>query len=143
MCFERNVNFLNMKYFLGSLFCCFIALNSFALTQFNEIGNEIANAIRSGNSKEVSKHFSSSVNLTLLNHEGMYSSVQAEIILRDFFNKNTPTEMKNIKSMDSNPTFRYYVLQLHTQSNQFRVSYKLVSDNNTFKISELRIEQVN
>lgn len=132
-----------MKILLSSLFCCLIAFNSYAFTSFFDVGNEITRAISSGNSKEISKHFSSSVNLCLLNNEGVYSSVQAEIILRDFFNKNTPSEIKNIKSMDSNPTFKYYLLQLSTQSSQFRVSFKIVSDNNTFKISEFRIEPLN
>ena len=55
----------------------------------NDVIDDITSSVRSGNTKELSKYFSSTVSMTLMNDEGIYSRVQAEIILRDFFSRNT------------------------------------------------------
>lgn len=108
----------------------------------NDVIDDIASCVRSGNTKELSKHFSSTVSMTLLNDEGIYSRVQAEIILRDFFNKHTPTDVKVAHRLDSNPNFRYVVLNLETAKDTFRVSYKLTNNDNTFEVTEFRVESI-
>src|SRR5690606_19666592 len=101
---------------------CFVIAVSFA--NINDVIDDIASCVRGGNTKELSKYFSSTVSMTLLNDEGIYSRVQAEIILRDFFSKNTPMGVKISHRLDSNPNFRYVVLNLETAKDTFRVSYK-------------------
>jgi len=117
--------------------CCFLVL-SFA--KANDVIDDIASCVRTANTKELSKYFASTVSLTLLNDEGMYSRVQAEIILRDFFSRNAPTGVKVAHRLDSNPNFRYVVLTLDTAKETFRVSYKLTNSDNSFQVTEFRIE---
>ncbi|RQP20190.1 MAG: DUF4783 domain-containing protein, partial [Parapedobacter sp.] len=45
----------------------------------NDVIDDISSCIKSANTKELSKYFSSTVSMTLLNDEGIYSRVQAEI----------------------------------------------------------------
>ena len=53
-----------------------------------DILDNIANGIRQGNSKEISKYFDDNVEITILDKASSYSKVQAEMVLRDFFSKN-------------------------------------------------------
>lgn len=119
---------------------CFVMAIGFA--NINDVIDDIASCVRSANTKELSKYFSSTVSMTLLNDEGIYSRVQAEIILRDFFNKYTPTDVKIAHRLDSNPNFRYVVLNLETSKDTFRVSYKLTNNDNAFQVTEFRIEPI-
>lgn len=112
------------------------------LANINDVIDDIASCIKGGNTKELSKYFSSTVSMTLLNDEGIYSRVQAEIILRDFFGKNTPTSVKIAHRLDSNPNFRYVVLNLETPKDTFRVSYKLTNNDNAFQVTEFRVEPI-
>jgi hypothetical protein len=50
----------------------------------------VAAAIRTGNSKELAKYFSSSVEISLPEKEGTFSKTQAEMVMKDFFTKNPP-----------------------------------------------------
>ncbi|MBK1441989.1 DUF4783 domain-containing protein [Parapedobacter sp. ISTM3] len=113
-----------------------------SLAHVSDVIDDIASCIRSANTKELSKYFSSTVSMTLLNDEGIYSRVQAEIILRDFFGRNTPTGVKMAHRLDSNPSFRYVVLNLETSKDTYRVSYKLTNNENTFQVTEFRVESV-
>lgn len=107
-----------------------------------DVIDDIASCIKNSNTKELTKYFSSTVSMSLLNDEGVYSKVQAEIILRDFFNKNAPSSVRFVQRLDSNPNFRYVVLNLATAKDDFRVSYKLINEDNTFRITEFRIEAI-
>ena len=119
---------------------CLFALTSVA--HMNDVIDDISSCIGSANTKELSKYFSSTVSMTLLNDEGIYSRVQAEIILRDFFGRNVPTNVKISHRLDSNPNFRYVVLNLETSNDTFRVSYKLTNNDNAFQVTEFRIEPI-
>jgi len=119
---------------------CLFAMTSVA--HMNDVIDDISSCIKSANTKELSKYFSSTVSMTLLNDEGIYSRVQAEIILRDFFGRNTPTNVKMAHRLDSNPNFRYVVLNLETSKDTFRVSYKLTNNDNTFQVTEFRVEPI-
>lgn len=119
---------------------CLVMTMGFATT--NDIIDDIAVCLRGADTKELSKHFSSTVSMTLLNDEGIYSRVQAEIILRDFFSRNAPTGVKVAHRLDSNPNFRYVVLNLETAKEVFRVSYKLTNNENSFQVTEFRVEPI-
>ncbi len=121
------------------------AMSLFVAVSFanmNDVIDDIASCIKSANTKELSKYFSSTVNMTLLNDEGMYSRVQAEIILREFFARNPPSQVKIAHRLDSNPNFRYVVLNLETAKDTFRVSYKLTNNDNAFLVTEFRVEAI-
>src|SRR4051812_25716982 len=84
----------------------FFSLSSIAsLDIFDDIGN----SIRSGDAPAVSRFFGNTVDLTIVNQEEVYSKVQAEQILRDFFSKNTPKSFTVIHKGESKEGARYAI----------------------------------
>ncbi|MBK9320723.1 MAG: DUF4783 domain-containing protein [Bacteroidetes bacterium] len=77
-----------MKSLYTILSILFLSVN-IASAEFDLL-DDIANALRSGDAKSVSKYFGSSVDLTIITQEEVYSKVQAEQVLRDFFLKPAP-----------------------------------------------------
>ena len=70
-----------------------LIITTLIITSFNSMAQNdgidvISVAIKSGNAKEISKHFDSSISLKILNKEDVYSKAQAEIIIKDFIMKN-------------------------------------------------------
>ena len=67
-----------------------LMLVSMSLLAALDVFENISSAIRTGDSKQLSRFFNTSVDLTILNKEEVYSKAQAEQIIKDFFSKNTP-----------------------------------------------------
>jgi|SRR5690606_10449646 len=114
-------------------------------TNFNQTGGDlisnISNNFQSGNIKEIAAHFSNTVSLTLLANENVYSKVQAEIILSNFFKNHHPRTAKIIHRLDNNPNYQHAVIVLETTNGLFRIAYSLRSQNGVLKITEIRIEK--
>lgn len=107
-----------------------------------DIIDDLSMQFRSGNAREIAKHFASSVELIVIDQEDVYSKAQSEQILKDFFIKNSPLKSTIIHRISSNPNYRYGILSLNTKTGKFRVTItlKLIKANNAFLINELRIE---
>ena len=72
-----------------------ICFSVILLTQFTVIAHElpglddnIAAAIKAGNSKELAKYFGPTVEIKLPGSDGVFSKAQAEMIMKDFFAKS-------------------------------------------------------
>jgi hypothetical protein len=63
-------------------------LISFKATFALDITEEIAAAIKSGNSKAIAAYFTDNVDLKVLAQEDVYSKAQAELIVKDFFTRS-------------------------------------------------------
>jgi hypothetical protein len=105
-----------------------------------EIVDNLSAYFKTGNSKEIAKTFSASVELSILGEEDTYSKAQAEQIIRDFFTKHTPGNSTVVHLIDTNPNYRFCILSLVTKAGKFRVSITLKKSNNSFFVTELRIE---
>lgn len=110
------------------------------VTAFDIIDN-VAVAFKSGNAKELAQHFSSTVELSILNKEDIYSNTQAELILKDFFQKNPPSAAKVIHKVISNANYKFGVIVLTTSKGLFRVSYELKINAGKFLVTQIRIEE--
>ncbi|HEY0177474.1 MAG TPA: DUF4783 domain-containing protein [Pedobacter sp.] len=106
----------------------------------NDIVDTLSALFKSANSKEISKNFSSSVELTINEQEDVYSKAQSEQILREFFTKNPPVNSTVIHLINTNPNYRFGVLSLSTKNGKFRVAITLKKTANAFFITELRID---
>jgi hypothetical protein len=105
--------------------------------------SEISNQFRQGNTKELSKYLSSSVNLSLMNNENVYSKVQSEIILDKFFKEYPPQSSKVIHRLDNNSNYQHAVLLLSTAKGDFRVAISLRGSEKDLQLIEIRIEKSN
>ncbi|RYG20955.1 MAG: DUF4783 domain-containing protein [Chitinophagaceae bacterium] len=108
-----------------------------------DILDDLANQFKSGNTKDIAKNFSPSVELLIIDQEDVYSKAQAEQILKDFFVKNPPLKTSIVHAVNSNPKYRYGVISLQTKNSKFRVNVTLMlqKTSNVFLITELRIEK--
>lgn len=106
-----------------------------------DIIEQLAVNFKAGNSKEIAKSFSTSIELIILDQEDVYSKVQAEQIIKDFFIKNPPTKVTILHQLNNVP-FKLGILSMVTKEGKFRVtiSMALKKPSNTFLITELRIE---
>ena len=101
---------------------------------------EMSIFFKSGNSREIARNFSSTVELSIINNGDVYSKAQAEQILRDFFVKHTATNSTIVHQINTNPNLRFGILNLDTRQGKFRVSLTSKKVNNSFVITELRID---
>jgi len=95
---------------------------------------------KSSGSKEIAAYFSPLIEMNVLSDENEYSKAQAELILRDFFQKNKPVSVRVIHRLSSNPNFRFAVLSYQTDSEKFRVSVSMSREVDKFLIKVIRIE---
>lgn len=115
-------------------------LFSACITKAGTLEN-IAAAIQVGNSSELSKYFDTNIDITLFNKEDMYSKIQAELIVKDFFQKNPPTSFKIIHKGASNQGSEYAIGSLITSFGSFRTYIYLKQKENNSYIQEIRFEK--
>lgn len=113
-----------------------------SVTAKADILSDIGNAIRSGDAHSVARYFSTTVDLTILSQEEVYSKAQAEQVLRDFFLKNTPRSFELIHKGVSKEGAKYAIGTLTTtQGTQYR-TYFFVKQTSTGEfVQELRFEK--
>ncbi len=101
---------------------------------------EISNAIRTGNSKELSKHFNSMVELTLPSIEGSYSKMQAEMILKAFFEQNPPKTFSVEYVAVSTRTVKTVIGQYENANAKYSIYFLLKSVDGQPRIQKLQFE---
>jgi hypothetical protein len=102
--------------------------------------DKIAGLIRTGNVHELSKSFSSSVELTILDDDNTYSRSQAELKVTNFFKQNPVKTVSILHRVNSSADYRFGVLIATTPANTYRISVSLKKSGAEFMINELRIE---
>lgn len=102
--------------------------------------NNVATLLKDGNTKELFKIFSSTVELTILDEANVYSKVQAQIVLNNFFIKNQPKSMKIIHTSNTNLNYRFAVILLTTSTGNYRTSYSLKRIEESLYLTDVRIE---
>ncbi len=108
---------------------------------FADTAQDINNALRSGNFKAISTLFYASVELNLPGNEGLYSKAQAELILKDFFQKNSPKNFTAKHGGESKDGAKFNIGNLETSSGNFRTYFFLKKEGDALLIKELRIEK--
>jgi hypothetical protein len=111
-----------------------------ASAQGAELG-QIATAIKAGNAKTLAGHFDSSLEVTILDQEGSYSSSQAEAVVKNFFSKNTPSDFQIIHKGDSGGNSRYAIGKLQTSNGTFRTYIYVKQKGQQMLIQQLRFER--
>ena len=117
----------------------FLTLSIYSAVASLDIFDDIANSLRSGDAKAVSRFFGNTVDLTIINQEEVYSKMQAEQILRDFFTKNTPRSFTIIHQGLSKEGARYAIGNLVTaQGVTYRTYFFVKTQGGNAIIQELR-----
>lgn len=105
-----------------------------------EVIKKVSAALQAGNAQELSKHFTKTVELEIMGEENFYSVTQAEILLKNFFEKSSPTSFKiNHQGVKEVSSFAIGTLTIKTGN--LRVSFFMKTENNQTLIHQFRIEQ--
>lgn len=107
----------------------------------DEVIDEVAIAIKSGNSGRLAAFFSSTIDLLLPDNEGTYSKTQAELIIKDFFSKYPPSNfiIKQRGSSSEGSKFAIGIYQC-TKGKSFRTYFLLKKSNNNYFITLLEFD---
>lgn len=106
-----------------------------------DLYDELADAIRSGDSHKIASYFDSKIELALSNQEDVYSKAQAELLVKDFFVKNPPKSFSLVHKGSSKEGTLFAVGTLASSNGKtFRVSFVLKTIEGRNTIQELRFE---
>jgi hypothetical protein len=93
-----------------------------------DVFSDIAAAIRSGNAKDVSRYFGTSIDLQTADKSGVYSKNQAEMVLKDFLQANAPRSFDIIhKGATEDKSAQYAIGSMVTANGTYR-TYILVGN---------------
>ncbi len=142
------VNF--WKFTLMKIFLSFVLTLFLAVAQAQpdpkadaktDVIEEISNHIKAGEVKELSAFFDVTVELTIQERENSYSKAQAEIILKNFFNKYPAKSFKVMHRGSSEKGGKYLIgLFVSENDTDFRTSIVLLEKNGQYYIQQLRFE---
>lgn len=106
-----------------------------------DITDTVVNLLKAGNSKELSTHFASKIDLAVDDKDDVYSRAQAELIIKKFFSQHVPEAVKVVHSGTSNMGIRYSICQMKTNNGSFRVSFHIKEIGGKGYIQKLTIEE--
>lgn len=103
--------------------------------------DDLMQAMKSGQAGGVTKFFNSNVELTLLDNEGIYSKLQAEQMLKNFFVQHPPKTVY-IQHRGSSAQGAKYAIAIYEATNGKFRTYIFMKDNgNGLQVNEFRIER--
>ncbi len=102
----------------------------------------VINALRSGNSGQLSGYFDDNVELTLPDKSDSYSKAQAQLIVKDFFNNNGVKGFE-VKHKGDNPSGGHWCIgTLQTNSGNFRTNVFMKTKNGKEVVKEIRFQSI-
>lgn len=122
-----------------ALFC----ITAFGISSFqnaNDVIKKVTTALQNGNLQDLSKFFNKTVELEILGDENFYSISQAELLLKDFFEKNKPSKFV-VNHQGTKDATSYAIGTLTTTKGNLRVSFFMKTEQNQTLIHQFRIEQ--
>ena len=103
--------------------------------------DDIMLAMKNGQASGITRFFNSNVELTLLDNEGIYSKLQAEQVLKSFFNAHPPKSV-NIQHRGSSAQGAKYAIAVYEATNGKFRTYIFMKDNgNGLQVNEFKIER--
>ncbi len=107
----------------------------------NERINNITRAIQAGNADDLATFFNSSIDLTLVDDDNVYSKVQADMVMKEFFQHYLPEKVSMRHSGSSANGSSYAILNYRTKAKEnLRVVFYLKPYEGQLLINELRFE---
>jgi Domain of unknown function (DUF4783) len=139
--FSSNDGFLERHCIMKKLVLYTLFSSLLSFTAMADTFDEVVAAIKSANAKGVATYFNSSVELTVLNSEGVYSKQQAEIILKNFLAANPPKNVTIQHKGSSAQGSKYAIAVYECQQGKFRAYIFMKDSGAGMLIHELRFEK--
>jgi hypothetical protein len=119
-----------------------ILLASFALFSFVSYNGieEVISAFNAADASHVAKYFDNTVDITTAGKRNSYSKMQAEQVLKDFFNIN-PVKAFQVIHKGDNEGSQYCIGKLITKTGSFRTTLFMKQRGDKQFLQEIRIEE--
>lgn len=108
-----------------------------ASLQAQDVFNPVKSILKSGDSGQLAKMFSNTVDVTLESAKAPYSKAQAEIIFRDFFRSQPPTEFSIIHTGSSRAGLKFAIGQYKSGSASYSVLIRMREGEKMWLIHEI------
>lgn len=104
--------------------------------------DEVNNAMKSGNVAVIARHFNDIVDITINRNQSTYSSTQAEMVLKNWFSKNTPKEY-TIEHSGSSPNNKaiYCIGSIKTSTGRYKVYMFFKPEGNDYVLQEIKLQK--
>ncbi|MEI6488012.1 MAG: DUF4783 domain-containing protein [Bacteroidota bacterium] len=107
-----------------------------------DVIDDIASVIRSGNPKNISNYFIENVELKMIDKEQVYSKQQAEMILKDFFDKHPVKAFTVAHKSEVKNGSQYVIGLLETANGKFRTFFLIKTTGDKTLVQQFKIENV-
>lgn len=103
---------------------------------------DVVNAIKNNRIEDLSKYFDNIVPVTINNNQTIYSRNQAEIVLKDFFEKNIPKDFLIMDNGSPNNTSKFIIGSLITPSgSKYNVYILMKQKDAAYYLQEIRMNR--
>lgn len=102
---------------------------------------DVVNGMRSSNVTMLTKYFDSYVAITMNNNQSVYSKTQAEMVLKDFFAKNTIKDFDIVQNGTSGNDSKYAIGKLITMGATYQLYLVLKVKGSSYILQEIRFEK--
>ncbi|RYD59306.1 MAG: DUF4783 domain-containing protein [Sphingobacteriales bacterium] len=106
-----------------------------------QVLEDVANNIRSANVPGLTKYFDKIVAITMNNNQATYSGAQAEMVLKDFYSKNTVKDFVIMQSGVSGSNSKYVIGKLTTTAGTYQLYIVLKMKDEKYMLHEMRFEK--
>src|SRR5690606_30890562 len=100
----------------------------------SDVLNNVKTAMKTGSSKELTRHFHDVVEMVIDGDASDYSKTQAEFVLKDFFKKYPPSDFLYIHQGASKEGIRYAIGKYSFEEGAFRVLLRAKEINDVFLV---------
>ena len=102
---------------------------------------DVINAIWSNRIQDIDKYFDSFVPITINNNQANYSHNQAEIVLRDFFDKNPPSNVITGDTGSPDNASKFVIASFTSPNGKYSVYVLMKLKNSNYLIKEIRLNK--
>ena len=137
---------IEMKHYINKLLviiCCLLVVNTgYAQQSTRTPLEDMVNAIRNDRVADMVKYFDNFVPLTINNNQSIYSHNQAEVILKDFFDKNATREF-TVMDNGSPDNYSKFIIGSLTAINgiKFNVYILMRLKDGNYMLQDLRLNK--
>ena len=143
--FKTNNVCIMKHYFISISISLILTLfMSYSLSAQNSsaISPDIVSATRDGSASDLAEYFNDNIELVIPQKSGIFSKSQAEMVLKDFFAKNPPTDFKIIHE-GSRQNASFAIGNYTTGNSVYRMYFLTKKVDGNLLIHQLRIEKQN
>ena len=103
---------------------------------------DVVNAIKNNRIEDLSKYFDNIVPVTINNNQTIYSRNQAEIVLKDFFDRNIPKDFLIMDNGSPNASSKFIIGSILTPSGtKYNVYILMKLKDTNFYLQEIRLNK--